>query len=529
MNVISEHNATLADTYNSLPYPSYVFSHCQPVRLQALARIKGLIPPSLENANILEIGCSFGGNLIPFALRYPNSRIVGIDLSERQIAAGKALLKEVGIHNIELINADISQVNFNTKFDYIICHGVFSWVPEFVQEAILNVIKNYLNPNGIAFISYNTYPGWKIKEIAKELMSFGSDVMSDRVSRVNQGFDMLNFTNKILKRKNVSLFNSISDLFNNIVSLPTHYISHEFFEEYNMPLYFRDFIRKIEKYDLAYLTDSNRPMIFNHFQFEDDEWQRLCEACDHRVELIEQFVDFIENKEFRCSIITHKDNLKENNITNKIQQYNTCFNVKDIYLYTSFNLVQATEEKNAYWQLNKNLIEFKSSPLSDLIFNYISNSKGPCKVGELLAHIEKSEHYDQVEANTIIWHIIGSYSVYLSLEPINFDVDLHKPFIPEVHRKLIQFIYHNKNITTLSDSYFQMIELDLFTSYLSQYLNGENTIDDLITLVRQSILTGVLEWRKDDVLLASEQILDNEIKEYIEISLDTLKKYGYFQ
>lgn len=97
--------------------------------------------------------------MLPFAIRYPNSQIIGIDLSEHQINVGQQMFEEMGIKNVELVAADISQVSFNLKFDYIICHGVFSWVPEFVQSAILSVIKNYLVENGIAYISYNTYPG----------------------------------------------------------------------------------------------------------------------------------------------------------------------------------------------------------------------------------------------------------------------------------------------------------------------------------------------------------------------------------
>lgn len=152
-------HSRLAQDYNDTPYTSFVFPACQPTRLHALAKIKGLNPPPIETAKILEIGCSFGGNVLPFAIRYPNSQIIGIDLSEHQINVGQQMFEEMGIKNVELVAADISQVSFNLKFDYIICHGVFSWVPEFVQSAILSVIKNYLVENGIAYISYNTYPG----------------------------------------------------------------------------------------------------------------------------------------------------------------------------------------------------------------------------------------------------------------------------------------------------------------------------------------------------------------------------------
>lgn len=75
---------------------------------------------------------------MPFAIRHPNSQLVGIDLSEYQINIGQQMMEQVGVKNVaELVAADISQVSFNIKFDYIICHGVFSWVPEAVRHAIL--------------------------------------------------------------------------------------------------------------------------------------------------------------------------------------------------------------------------------------------------------------------------------------------------------------------------------------------------------------------------------------------------------
>ena len=99
--------------------------------------------------------------------------IVGIDLSKVQIDAGLANIKALGLKNIELKHCSITDIDESFgKFDYIICHGVFSWVPEFVREKILEISNKNLIENGIAYISYNTLPGWNMVRTIREMMAY---------------------------------------------------------------------------------------------------------------------------------------------------------------------------------------------------------------------------------------------------------------------------------------------------------------------------------------------------------------------
>lgn len=98
----------IAKSYNEIPYKSEAFVHCQPLRLYTLGKMKGLSPPDLKNATILEIGCAFGGNLIPNAIQFPNSFSIGIDISDNHIKKGKELIKKIGLNNVNLIHSDVS-------------------------------------------------------------------------------------------------------------------------------------------------------------------------------------------------------------------------------------------------------------------------------------------------------------------------------------------------------------------------------------------------------------------------------------
>ena len=79
----------------------------------------------------------------------------------RQADDGRATIATLQLGNIELRQGDITELGEKDGiFDYIICHGVFSWVPPPVQDKILELCTRNLAPQGVAYVSYNTYPGW---------------------------------------------------------------------------------------------------------------------------------------------------------------------------------------------------------------------------------------------------------------------------------------------------------------------------------------------------------------------------------
>ena len=159
---------TTASTYDEVPYEGYPVPHSHPDRLKTIAKLFGLESPEVETARILELGCGTGANIIPMAEQFPGARFVGVDLSERQIADGTDVIEKVGLENIRLDHGSILNVDAkHGEFDYIICHGVYSWVPRDVQDHILKVCGENLSPNGVAYVSYNTYPGWHMRQMVR--------------------------------------------------------------------------------------------------------------------------------------------------------------------------------------------------------------------------------------------------------------------------------------------------------------------------------------------------------------------------
>lgn len=153
----------MTDSTSSNPRPVYpAMSHpvTDPALTAASALLAGLETRHPSGARILEIGCGSGLNLIPLAARWPGSRFTGIDLSGDAIAMAASLAAAAGTGNITFLTKDLRDLPEGGEFDYIIAHGVFSWVPDEVKTALLNRCRSLLAPNGLATISFNVECGW---------------------------------------------------------------------------------------------------------------------------------------------------------------------------------------------------------------------------------------------------------------------------------------------------------------------------------------------------------------------------------
>jgi SAM-dependent methyltransferase len=183
--------------YDATPYTSDAFPQSAPGQLAAIAHVFGLDVPAVSRARVLEIGCAAGGNIIPFAAAHPEALAVGIDLSQVQIDLGRERAQALGLDNLEFVAGDIARTNLTGAFDYIVAHGVYSWVPPDVQEALLAAIGRLLAPNGVAYLSYNTYPGWKAKEVMRDAMLLASGASTTTADKVRDARGMVDFLSEV--------------------------------------------------------------------------------------------------------------------------------------------------------------------------------------------------------------------------------------------------------------------------------------------------------------------------------------------
>jgi methyltransferase-like protein/SAM-dependent methyltransferase len=297
--------ATTQTSYDTIPYPSLPFPETHPDRLAAVARIFGLQAPDLANCRVLELGCSMGGNLVAIAQNHPGSRCVGIDASAHQITEGWKTVEALGIKNVELRHMDILDIDDSLgEFDYILTHGVFSWVPERVQDKLLEICRRNLARNGVAYISYNTYPGWHIRGIVRDMMFYRGLQFADADTRLAQARSLVEFVAKSSPGAATPYQNLLQTELKQIGRMTEYYLHHEYLEEHNQPLYFHDFAKKLAVSGLQYLGDADFSMMIST-NFSAEVAKTLHDMGAHDILQMEQYMDFVRCRYFRKSLVCH--------------------------------------------------------------------------------------------------------------------------------------------------------------------------------------------------------------------------------
>ncbi len=293
--------------YDLVPYNSDAFPQSAPGRLAAIAHVFGLRTPEVSHARVLEIGCAAGGNLIPFAATHPQALAVGIDLSQVQIDQGRARAQTLGLDNVQFAAEDISRIDADAwgHFDFIVAHGVYSWVPADVQDAILSSIRSLLAPEGIAYVSYNTYPGWKAKEVMRDAMMLASGASTTPEDKVREARAMAEFLEDVAPPDGV-LARVLAEFRARDEGFGDSYLLHDELESVNAPCYFYEMVGRAGAHGLAYLADARPESMFptNHGAKVADY---VAEKCAGVQVLTEQYLDFATNRTFRESLLIHAE------------------------------------------------------------------------------------------------------------------------------------------------------------------------------------------------------------------------------
>lgn len=236
-------------SYDELPYDRLPFPETEPGFLAALARLHGFDAADARTARVLELGCAQGGNLIPMAARYPQGKFVGVDLSRVQIDEGRNFIAHAGLNNIFLLHGDISALPHDLgEFDFIVAHGVYSWVPDFVREALLTACRRHLGLRGIAYVSFNVEAGWRIYGKIRQLLLKHDRPELGPVQRVEQARSVLaaaRFDDERLQKEA-----------NYLQRASASYLFHEYLADINNAFSFAQFVADASGHGLRYLGEA---------------------------------------------------------------------------------------------------------------------------------------------------------------------------------------------------------------------------------------------------------------------------------
>ena len=298
--------ARTGQKYDAVPYTSIPFQRLQPSRLAANAYLLGLDAPDVRRARTLEIGCASGGHLMPLAAAFPEAQFVGVDISAAQIADGSARAGRLGLNNVSLRAGSLAEIDAHWgQFDYIICHGVYSWVPDAIRDAIMRVSGERLSSHGIAAISFNVLPGWRVFQAVRDSLILHAGDEKDDAVRTAKAREMFDLMAQFSPEK--SSYGSVwRNEARRMVEQPDSYIAHEIFEDDNAPCTFRSFAAAAGMHGLAYLGETR---VRENVPESGDEQRAALVRQLSGGELLatEQYIDVVTGRTFRESLLIRAD------------------------------------------------------------------------------------------------------------------------------------------------------------------------------------------------------------------------------
>ena len=484
--------------YDTVLYPGHAHADTHPDRLATTAAFYGMDPAPPARCRVLEIGCSFGGNLIPMAYQYPESQFIGIDLSRRAIERGMNTVASLGLKNIELQHRDIMDVTPEYgRFDYIISHGVYSWVPP-VREKMLAIFSENLAPQGVAYVSYNAHPGSHLRDLSREMMLFHVRDMTDPQKRIEQGRAILTFLADASPEDRVHGAVMRHEL-KRVQETEEEVLFHDDLDEHSRAFLLHQVVADAGRHHLQYLSDA---------QLWRGDIQRYPEPVRNVLKMFsdrdfmerDQYQDFIDGHAFRRTLLCHGDI--------RLERALDASSIKRFHFASPAGRSSGEVDPG-----DRNVIEFKmfgdhtltiDHPLSEAAFAHLGKS-WPAAVGftDLLAGAERlvaaanpaQQHASDKDVRVltdILFRLACSGHIMIHLHPLPVTTTIsERPQVSLFARKQAesQSPLTNQSHLLLTNLRHRMtlIEGDIGREFL-MLVDGTRDIDQLVTDLSETLI-----------------------------------------
>ena len=292
--------------YDAVRYSNFPYGQTHPDRLATVAVLYGLHPPDPFTARVLEVGCGAGGNLIAMAAATPGIRALGYDLAAGPVADGQRAIAEIGLPNVELRHGDVRELSGLGEFDYIVAHGVYSWIPADARDALLATIREFLAPQGIAYVSFNAEPGGYFRRMLRDagLWHARGIEPGDDVARALKAQELYKF----LQKYRVSSADTYGALLERevppLAGAPVYRLVHDDLSTHFSACWFAEFSAHCGEHGLGYVGEADLYGLRTEMlpsEVEPELWQL---AGGDRT-AFENYSDLLTARHFRQSVLCH--------------------------------------------------------------------------------------------------------------------------------------------------------------------------------------------------------------------------------
>jgi methyltransferase-like protein len=297
--------------YDAIHYHGAVIPITAPSHLAICARwLRGQKAP-FDHFRLVELGCGVGTNLLSLAFHHPDSNFLGIDSSYSQLDCARRDASSVGLQNIDFMLADVRNVNPAdlAPRDYVIVHGLYSWVPDETRQAILALVGDILTSSGLAYISYNAQPGWSTRCIIREILLRARSVRKATLKdKAQRAIEVASCFLEDLPSRDYAHAVLLAEELKRVRDGEPSYVFHEYLTEVNQGFWFGDFVECVRRRGLDYVGDAQFCRWEGHVPT--DLKHALAKRNLDPIEQ-EEAVDLLGNRYFRASILCRADALRK--------------------------------------------------------------------------------------------------------------------------------------------------------------------------------------------------------------------------
>jgi methyltransferase-like protein/2-polyprenyl-3-methyl-5-hydroxy-6-metoxy-1,4-benzoquinol methylase len=516
-------------SYDDIPYPDMSHSFTHPQRMATIATLVGMKPAPVDRCRVLELGCAGGWNLIPMADTFPESAFVGIDNSARHIKGALESAEKLNLKNTRFHQMDILDVEPDFgEFDYIIAHGVYSWVPPRVRDKVMAICKQNLAPQGVAYISYNTYPGWHTLVMLRHMMLFHIRDIQNPRQRAEEAIKLIKFLSEGVSEKDNAAYKSIFEWYlqfhrwelDDVQNLT--FLLHDHLENVNTPFYFHEFAEHAAQHGLQYVAEANFANLLPH-EFSKETLDQLRQFAHTTIE-IEQYLDYLRNRFFRRTLLCHDDVLIDRQIKPE-----RAFN---FYFVSSASRVESDRPGIASFKGPDGAQFATDHPLTIAALEHLCEmSPQPVSFRELLAKagyrlgLTSPAAQDAVIAAA---SLLQAYTYSLDL----IELHIHPlPFLSHLTERPVArplSRYQAKNGAEITNMRHERVKPGALGRALIQYMDGTRTRDDLMGIVRGLMAEGALRVDTDEVMgeLNMDTLLEKELDDALDLIARTALLVG---
>jgi methyltransferase-like protein/2-polyprenyl-3-methyl-5-hydroxy-6-metoxy-1,4-benzoquinol methylase len=478
------------------PVPHHMPNHHTRLSsMETQAHMFGLPVAPASSARVLELFSGVGSNLTTQAVLYPDSQFVGIDPGSENIKASRRIAEQLGCGNVEYIEGNLEKTaEISEKFDYVICHQVISFLPEAQQGRLLAAIKSMLKPAGVAYLSFNVYPGWRMKEMVREILRFHTSTVTDTGQRMQHARALLaSLAEQTSDNSSYGLF--LREANKHLQTQSDAFLAQEYLSSEQNPFYFQQLVSSAQVAGMQYLGETKLSLMMPQ-----NLPPKTREAMQG-LNLIsqQQYSDFVRGTAQRYSLFCHFDESLNRNLQPSLMEP-LHVNLRS---KATWNNLDLTSEEAAEFAIGSATMQVKL-PLVKAALELL-NEAWPAAVAfenlyaSSLERIEAAEPAEDSDVKLSRNTLAGALSLAVHADileayktPLAYSGNLETPEVWKIARLQAGHGYF------VTNRRMETVTLDALSCFLARNADGKTTMDALAEKVGQAIEKGELVAKHDD-------------------------------